>query len=101
MDYQKLQDAVTVAQNAVDQASKHAADAQASLPNIEKSIQDEQNNYNEIVKKLDSYQGRLKDAQENKTKLETSKSKEEGIKVPPTRPSSPARPGAQLAARIT
>ncbi len=80
VDYQKLQDAVTVAQNAVDQASKPAADAQASLPNIEKSIQDEQNNYNEIVKKLDSYQGRLKDAQENKTKLETSKSKEEGIK---------------------
>lgn len=77
--YKKLQDAVTVAQNAVDQASGPAADAQASLPNIGKSIQDEQNNYNEIVKKLDSYQSRLKDAQENKSKLETSKSKEEGI----------------------
>ena len=32
------------------------------------------------MKKLDSYQERLKDAQENKSKLETSKSREEGIK---------------------
>lgn len=79
-DYKKLQDAVTVARNAVTQATKPAADAQASLPNIEKSIQEEQEHYNDIVKKLDSYQERLKDAQENKSKLETSKSKEEGIK---------------------
>ena len=79
-DYKKLQDAVTVARNAVTQATKPAADAQASLPNIEKSIQEEQEHYNDIVKKLDSYQERLKDAQENKSKLETSKSREEGIK---------------------
>ena len=79
VDYQKLQDAVTVARNAVDEAAPAARQAQTDLPNIEKSIQDEQNNYNEIVKKLDSYQSRLKDAEENKTKLETSKSKEEGI----------------------
>jgi len=79
-DYKKLQDAVTVAQNAVSEATPAAQQAQTNLPGIEKSIQDEQNNYNEIVKKLDSYQGRLKDAQENKSKLETSKSKEEGIK---------------------
>lgn len=78
-DYKKLQDAVTVAQNTVNEATPAARQAQTDLPNIEKSIGDEQNNYNEIVKKLDSYQGRLKDAQENKTKLETSKSKEEGI----------------------
>ncbi len=79
-DYKKLQDAVTVAQNAVNEATPAARQAQTDLPNIEKSIQDEQNNYNEIVKKLDSYQSRLKDAEKNKTKLETSKSKEEGIK---------------------
>ena len=58
-DYRKLQDAVTVAQNTVTEATPAAQQAKAALPDIEKSIQDEQNHYNEIVKKLDSYQGRL------------------------------------------
>ena len=80
-DYKKLQDAVTVAQAAVDAASPAASEAQAKLPELEKSIQEEQNHYNEIVIKLDEYQGRLKDSQENKQKLESSKAEEEGIQT--------------------
>ena len=79
-EYKKLQDAVTVAKNAVSEAEPAAQQAEASLPKLAKSIKDEQNHYNDIVKKLDNYEGRLKDAQKNQTKLETSKSKEEGIK---------------------
>lgn len=79
-DYKKLQDAVTVAKNTVSEAEPAAQQAEASLVKLAKSIQDEQDHYNEIVKKLDKYQERLKDAEKNKTKLETSKSKEEGIK---------------------
>ena len=78
-DYKKLQDAVTVAQAAVDQAAPAAQEAQTKLPELEKSIQEEQDNYNNIVIKLDEYQRRLADSQENKQKLESSKAEEEGI----------------------
>ena len=78
-DYKKLQDAVTVAQAAVDQAAPAAEEAQAKLPELEKNIQAEQDNYNNIVIKLDEYQRRLADSQENKQKLESSKAEEEGI----------------------
>ena len=78
-EYKMLQDAVTVAQAAVDEAAPAAQEAQAKLPELEKSIQAEQDNYNNIVIKLDEYQGRLEDSQENKQKLESSKAEEEGI----------------------
>ena len=78
-EYKMLQDAVTVAQAAVDEAAPAAQEAQAKLPELEKSIQEEQDNYNNIVIKLDEYQGRLEDSQENKQKLESSKAEEEGI----------------------
>lgn len=78
-EYKKLQDAVTVAQAEVDAATAPAQEAQAKIPDLQKSIDEEQTNYNNIVIKLDEYQGRLSDSQENKQKLETSKAEEEGI----------------------
>ena len=78
-DYKKLQDAVTVAQAEVEEATPAAQEAQAKLPELEKSIQEEQDHYNSIVIKLDEYQGRLEASQENKQKLESSKAEEEGI----------------------
>ena len=78
-EYKMLQDAVTVAQAAVDEAAPAAQEAQAKLPELEKSIQEEQKHYNEVIVKLDEYQGRLEDSQENKQKLEASKAEEEGI----------------------
>ena len=71
--------AVAVAQDAVEKAAPAAAEAQAKLPELEKSIQEEQKHYNEVIVKLDEYQGRLEDSQENKQKLEASKAEEEGI----------------------
>ena len=71
--------AVAVAQAAVEKAAPAAAEAQAKLPELEKSIQEEQKHYNEVIVKLDEYQGRLEDSQENKQKLEASKAEEEGI----------------------
>ena len=71
--------AVAVAQDAVEKAAHAAAEAQAKLPELEKSIQEEQKHYNEVIVKLDEYQGRLEDSQENKQKLEASKAEEEGI----------------------
>ncbi len=71
--------AVAVAEDAVEKAAPAAAEAQAKLPGLEKSIQEEQKHYNEVIVKLDEYQGRLEDSQENKQKLEASKAEEEGI----------------------
>ena len=71
--------AVAVAEDAVEKAAPAAAEAQAKLPELEKSIQEEQKHYNEVIVKLDEYQGRLEDSQENKQKLEASKAEEEGI----------------------
>ena len=79
-EYKQLQDAVTYAKGEVERVTPAAQQAEASLPDLEKKIQEEQDHYNSVVVKLDEYEGRLKDSQENKQKLETSKSKEEGIK---------------------
>ena len=71
--------AVAGAQDAVEKAAPAAAEPQAKLPELEKSIQEEQKHYNEVIVKLDEYQGRLEDSQVNKQKLEASKAEEEGI----------------------
>lgn len=79
-EYKQLEDAVTYAKGEVERVTPAAQQAEASLPDLEKKIQEEQDHYNSVVVKLDEYEGRLKDSQENRQKLETSKSKEEGIK---------------------
>ena len=79
-EYKQLEAAVTYAKGEVERVTPAAQQAEASLPDLEKKIQEEQDHYNSVVVKLDEYEGRLKDSQENKQKLETSKSKEEGIK---------------------
>lgn len=79
-EYKQLEDAVTYAKGEVERVTPAAQQAEASLPDLEKKIQEEQDHYNSVVVKLDEYEGRLKDSQENRQKLETSKSREEGIK---------------------
>lgn len=79
-EYKKLSDAKTYAEQEVARVQEAANTAQTNLPNLEKSLKEEQDNYNNVILKLDEYESRLSDSQENKQKLETSKAKEEGIK---------------------